>query len=65
MKKEKTKKRLNLNKETVAHLESAEMDEVMGGCTVTVILSYLTICDECDDASFRKKPSTPCNEGTN
>lgn len=63
MKSEKTKKKLSLNKETVAHLGRVEMDEVMGGCTFTVMLSYLTMCDECDEESIRgKRPSTPCNE---
>ena len=60
MKKKQMKKKLSLNKVTVAHLGRDEMSEAMGGCTITEILSYLTICDDCNnetDACIKKDPT--------
>jgi len=61
MKKEKTKKRLSLNKETVAHLGRDEMNEALGGCTVTELLSFLTLCNNpSEDTCVGKIPTTKC-----
>lgn len=64
MKNKNQKKKLVLNKETVAHLGREDMDEVMGGCTITIILSYLTICDDCNNETghgcVKKVPTTKC-----
>ncbi len=60
MKAKKMKKKLSLNKQTVAHLGREEMDEAKGGCTTTIILTYLTLCDDAN-IRFQKFPTNPCH----
>lgn len=65
MKAKKINKKFSLNKQTVAHLETIEMDDAKGGChghTNTAILySRVVACDSLEYCIVEKFPTGPCN----